>query len=141
VNKKGFTLIEILAVIGLISILMMFVTPSLAHIFSGSLDEIMKTQEKELEIVGKIFLDDFCKNPLPNKTCPSTINKNINKEYNGFISLETLINEEYMNEVTNNDKPCTGCVIYDGKLTEAYLVCEGYETKSEKDYKSICNIK
>ena len=66
VNKKGFTLTEVLAVIALIGALLLFVMPNLIEIFSNSVKSTMKVQENEIEDTAIIYLEDFCRNKLGN---------------------------------------------------------------------------
>jgi len=94
VNKKGFTLTEILVVIALIGVLLLFVMPNLVKIFSNSVKSTMKVQEKEIEDAGHLYLDDYCKNKIGNNTCPGTIKRGTNNKYSGYIKLETLVNSD-----------------------------------------------
>lgn len=140
-NKKGFTLTEILAVIALIGALLLFVMPNLIEIFSNSVNSTMKVQENEIEDTAIIYLEDFCRNRLGNNICPGTIKKNSDRTYSGYIKLETLVNEDYIEDVSLQGESCTGCVIYKENKPEAYLKCgEKYETESSENWKSTCGI-
>ncbi len=142
VNKKGFTLVEVIAVIALIGVLLLFVMPNLTKIFSNSVKKTMQIQEHEIEESGTIFLEDFCRNKLGNNLCPSTLTKNSDRTYSGYISLSTLINEEYIEDVTLQGEDCNGCVIFTNNNPKAYITCKdnSYETETSVNWKSICNI-
>lgn len=140
-NKRGFTLIEVLVVIALLGVLLLLVVPNLTKVFSKSVKNTMKIQENEMKDAGILYLEDFCKNPLPNKECPNTITKGENKKYNGYISLDDLVNNEYMDEVSLDGSKCKGCIIYTDNKAEAYITCDNYETPADIHFQSRCNIK
>lgn len=140
VNKKGFTLIEVLAVIALLAVLMLLITPNLTKVFSKSKVDTMKIQESEVKDSSILYLEDFCKNPLPGKICPSTITKDETRKYNGYVLIDELVNEEYIDEIISDGEVCTGCVIYTSNKPKVYLSCKNYETETDINYKNICNI-
>lgn len=140
-NKKGFTLTEILTVIALIGVLLLFVMPNLVKIFSGSVKNTMRAQENELNEAGLLYLEDYCKNRLGNNICPATIKRDSNNKYNGYVTLNTLVGIDYIDEISVQGEDCNGCVIFTENKGKAYLTCgQMYESKSDVDYKSICNI-
>lgn len=140
-NNKGFTLTEILTVIALIGVLLLFVMPNLMRIFSGSVKQVMKTQENELTEAGMLYLEDYCKNKLGNNICPATIKRDSNNKYNGYVTLDTLVGIEYIDEISVQGESCNGCVIFTENKGKAYLSCgEMYESKSDVNFKSVCNI-
>lgn len=140
VNKRGFTLTEILAVIALIGVLLLFIMPNLTKIFSGSVKNAMKVQESELKEAGLLYLEDYCKNRLGNNICPGTISRENNK-YSGYVTLSTLSGIEYIDEISVQGNDCSGCVIFTENNAKAYLTCgDMYETNTDVNFKSICNI-
>lgn len=141
VNKKGFTLTEILVVIALIGVLLLFVMPNLVKIFSNSVKSTMKVQEKEIEDAALIYLDDYCKNKIGNNICPGTLKRGENKKYSGYINLQTLVNNDYIEEVSLQGDVCTGCVIITDNKAKAYITCsDQYETDTNVDFKSTCKL-
>lgn len=134
-NKKGFTLVEIIAVIALIGILAILITPNLIKILGDSTNRTMKVQEQELTEAGLLYLEDYCKNPLDGKRCPRTFTIDSNYKYSGEVSLNTLISNKYIDEVSLKNEVCTGCVIFTSNEAKAYLKCgESYETEGY-----VCN--
>lgn len=141
VNKKGFSLTEIVVVISLISILLLFTMPSLIKIFSNNFSSAMEIQENELKEAGLLYLEDYCKNPLGSRVCPSTILKGANNKYSGYIKLSELVNDDYIEEISIQGVNCNGCVIFENNKATSYLICEDeYSTKSDIDYKTKCNL-
>lgn len=95
----------------------------------------LKIQEKEVAEAGLLYLEDHCKNPIEDKRCDLE-NMQINSldyTYNGYIDLQKLINEKYIEPVEISGVECTGYVqIYDNK-SEACLVCgDKYATRNDK---------
>lgn len=130
---------EILAVIALIGVLLLFVMPNLAKIFSNSINSTMKAQENEIEDISLLYLDDYCRNKLPGRVCPSSLTRNSDNTYSGYVELQSL--EEYTDEVSLQGTECTGCVIFTNNKPKAYLICgEGYTTKTDVDFRNICNL-
>ncbi len=142
VNKLGFTLTEVLAVIALIGVLMLLIVPNLTSVFGKSEKNAMKVQESELKEAGLLYLEDYCKNPLGNNTCPGTIKRNSDLTYSGYINLSALVTNDYIEPISLRGSNCNGCVIYENNKAAAYLVCENgeYETESDVDYKTKCSI-
>ena len=141
-NKKGFTLTEILVVIALLGALLLLVMPNIINIFSGSIKSTMKIQENELKESGLLYLEDFCKNKINNNTCPSSIKRNDDNTYSGYVSLETLINNDYIDEINLKENTCNGCVIFKNSKAEAFITCKdnSYSTETNTDFQNICNL-
>ena len=128
-NKRGFTMIELLAVIMLILALAALVSPNLIEIFNKSTEKSMKIQEKELKDAGLLYLEDYCLNPLDGNACALKFN-NENYTYSGKINLSELIDKKYVETISLNEQECTGCVRFDQNEATAYLSCgEEYQTE------------
>lgn len=128
--KKGFTLLELLVVVVLIAIILTIVVPSTIKILDSSIERTMEIQEKEVEDSAKVFLEDYCKTPIDkNKTCPLT--RTMSNDiiyYNGEISLDTLVNNDYIDKVTIRSKNCVGRIVFTNNEPKAYLKCEDVYT-------------
>ena len=137
-NKKGFTLVEIISVIALIAVVMIIIAPNLIKTLGDSTSKAMKIQEKEVAEAGLLYLEDHCKNPIDGKKClgfsGSTITKNSDYTYSGVITLNMLIYEKYIEPVELSGEECYGCVVFESNKAKAYFVCgekytsEGYES-------------
>ena len=123
--KKGFTLLELLIVVVLIAIILTIVVPSTIKILDSSIERTMEIQES-----AKVFLEDYCKTPIDkNKTCPLT--RTMSNDiiyYNGEISLDTLVNNDYIDKVTIRSKNCVGRIVFTNNEPKAYLKCEDVYT-------------
>lgn len=122
-NRKGFTMIELLAVIALIGVVALLVTPKLISIFKTSTNKTMQVQESEISEAGLLYLEDYCKNPVGSNRCPGTINRESDYTYSGHVSLSLLESLKYIEEVQLNDVSCNGCVVFDHNKAKAYLKC------------------
>lgn len=121
VNKNGFTLVEVLAVIVLIGALMLIVVPNVTSIFEGSVNKAMQVQENEIEDAALAYLEDYCKNPIGRNRC--TLTRNTDYTYSGSINLSTLISNEYIDTVKARDALCIGYVTITNNKARAYITC------------------
>ena len=134
-NKKGVTLVEIIAVIALIAIVMIIVTPNLMKILSDSNDKTMSIQEKELAEAGLLYLEDHCKNPIGDLKCPNKIYdyiyRNDDYTYSGRLNLGTLVDEKYIETIEFDGQSCIGCVRFMNNKAYGYLKCgDRYQSKN-----------
>jgi prepilin-type N-terminal cleavage/methylation domain-containing protein len=56
-NKKGFTLVEVITTVALVSILMLIVIPSLLSQLSTKTDEASKQEQTMLEEAARVYVD------------------------------------------------------------------------------------
>lgn len=130
-NKKGFTLTELLAVIVLIGIVSLLVTPNLIKLFKDNTSNTMKVQESEINDAALLYLEDFCKNPLGTNRCPSTIYRNSDYTFSGKISLDTIVLNGYIDTIKLKSTTCTGCVVFEKNKSTSYIKCgEDYITEN-----------
>ena len=95
-NKKGFTLVELLAVIALLGIILIIVIPNYNNLFGEGKNIESEIQKNEIENATKLYLEEHCINPIDDTyECDLELN---NSTYNGEISSKTLINEGYIDE-------------------------------------------
>lgn len=128
-NKKGFTLVEILVVIVIIGAVAMLIVPRISDVFGKSTTKAMKVQENEINASALVYLEDFCKNPIGTNTCPGTISRNENNTYDGYIYLSTLVNNDYIDKVTYQGQECNACIKFTNNEAKTYLSCpEVYTT-------------
>jgi len=129
-NSKGFTLIEILAVVVILAIIGAIFIPSALNILSDSKIKIYGSKEKILVQAAKDYVianDDYV---LPTEVSPIK-----------YITINTLVTNNYMTKVLDNTSAneCTGFVqitidnVY-GYDYEPCLLCENYTTN-----KTFCN--
>ena len=102
-NKKGFTLIEVIAVIVIIGLLIVLVTPNILANLSGARGDVSEATKKVIEEAANLFIDD---------------NPEIIEDEVGFtlcITVRTLINAGFLVEPlidaeTGNEIPDTVAV-------------------------------
>ena len=132
--KKGFTLLELLVVIAIIGVLLIIVVPSTVKVLDSSIINTMEIQEEEVEDAARIYLEDYCKTPINNdKIC--TLSRTVTDGivyYSGEISLDFLVNNNYIDEVSLRNKTCEGRIVFTNNEPKAFLKCgniyttEGY---------------
>ncbi len=126
--KKGFTMIELLAVIVIVGLLSTIGVMSVRNVLETSKKAYYKEQEDMLALAGKTYYSDY-RSKLP---------KEIGDV--GQVSLKTLTDEDYIDEVKGYKK--TACDINNSyvkvqkQTTEeysysAFLKCDGYNTQRE----------
>lgn len=123
-NKKGFTLVELLAVITILGILVTISVVSVTSVINRSTENSYKTLEDEMVEAAKKYVVEN----IDNYTSP--------------VLLSTLIENGYIKEIkdpANKSKICdktaskvtiTVSGINDNKFTyKAHLKCDSYETE------------
>ncbi len=132
-KKNGFTLTEILVVLALIGLLLVLVVPRIGNSLNKGTERAMKVQENELKDAGLLFLEDMCKNPLEKGKCPTTIKySNTTNTYSGYVLLNSLVSEKYIDEIKLDKETCNACVKFTNNEAKAYIKCgttyitEGY---------------
>lgn len=82
--KKGFTLVEILAVIALLSIVITLAVPSITRLRKDALETEAKNQKNQIEAAGVLYSYD-------------------NHFSNCYVKVVTLISEDYLKPDENGD--------------------------------------
>ena len=126
-NKKAFTLIELLAVIVIIGILGILTVPNVLEYFNESKRQTMIVQENKLVESGDILVRDFCKKPINDnyriqcdevfKNLNSTEEENVVDDdpltYTRYICISTLKDKKYYSEKLQfSGEECSGVVVY-----------------------------
>lgn len=109
-NKKGFTLVEILATLVILSFLFMLTYPAIHETFNNGKKAISELSRKQIEDAAKIVVDEviYCnmsedtKNLLSSDSCKDALHKIVNG-INIDISKLSLDN-------TNNKQKCEGII-------------------------------
>lgn len=105
-NKKGFTLVEVLAVLVILSLLLILTIPSIRDALTNGKNKINEINEKQIEDAAKIIVDEviYCnmsdetKNILGTSNC-AEVRKNLTSEKGVDIEINSLKFE--------NDRKCT----------------------------------
>lgn len=137
--KKGFTLVEILVVIAIISVLSIIAIPNFIESLNTASVGAMKTQENELVDAAKLFIEDYCRNPVGD-TAGQCNNYSHNIKSTSITSKYTCLNElkliKYIDDITFKGNKCYGFVVYEKEANSkkysnfsAYLQCgDAYQT-------------
>ncbi len=118
INDKGFTLVEILAVITILSLLMVFVVPNFLSLLNKSKASTIDIQKQMIISAARLYVED-CNN-LQNKnvTCNFTVT-----DGKTIINLNDLISNGYINEVKNKDKTCNATITVKDEKYSVKLIC------------------
>lgn len=132
-NKKGFTFIEILVGIALIGLVTVMLVPGIIDSFRSSKRNIMRVQEKQIADAAKIYIEDFCVNPISGTvSCPLNFETDPQgfKVYNDTLDVSTIIGLGYIGDIRLNESDCEGyIVVEDTTKVKTYLYCgEEYVT-------------
>lgn len=105
-NKKGFTLVEILAVLVILSLIFVIIYPNIQDAFDNSKKAISELNKKQIEDSVKIIVDEviYCNMSDETKSILGISNcaearKNLTSENGVYIEINSLKFE--------NDRKCT----------------------------------
>lgn len=128
-NKKGFTLIEILAVVAILGILSLIAVPNVLKYLKTSQEQAMITQENTIAAAANLYNEDYCIHPIGNRTCGVCTKS----DTISYVKLSVLKNLSLIDEVKFKNSFCDGVVVWDSeaRTKKTYLVCgSDYATDS-----------
>lgn len=105
-NRRGFTLVELLAVLVILSAIMGIALPSITSSMERSKDKQNKSKQNMLESFAEIYVADH-KNAIYNYLDKKAISK-------CYISIKTLKDKGYLSDEADLDS--------DGKEIEGYII-------------------
>ena len=127
-NKKGFTLVELLAVVVILSILMVLVIPNIKDAFTSGKNKLDDINKKQVEDAAKIIINEvlYCnmsaetKELLGTNSCKEARTKLVNgltvninklniddfrKQCEGEITIK-IDNDTYKEEINTDNVTC-----------------------------------
>lgn len=120
-NKKGFTLIELMAVIVVLAIITVISVPIILNTINISKEKLYKEQENKLVELAEEYLED--------NTIEETDSEIV-------ITKENLIEGGYIDEIydfKSSESTCEGYISITNYLSnpmyKAYISCDGYVTE------------
>lgn len=136
-NKKGFTLIEMLAVVVILAILMAIMIPSVNHLIKQNQENNFKSLKNGILNSAKTYVSDFrYEITVANLPCASkseiknVLSINGDSLTDGQVSLKTLIEKKYL-------KAPNGMVknpLADGNLDVSRIFVKIQYSCKKKDY-------
>ena len=111
-NNKGFTLIEILVSVSILSILLLIAVPSTIKLYNQGIEKTMVTQENNVKAAAKVYIDDYCNNPIDSThLCPSSYN--VGKGNKKYLCLNEIQAQEYIKNIEYKKNDCKGIIIFE----------------------------
>jgi type IV pilus assembly protein PilA len=133
-NKKGFTLVELLAVIAILAILMLLITPNILNLFTQGKKDLFKTQVQRIwKAADQEYITASMQTGAPGPYCyagdessdnaPLSITENKNLFY--YVDFDDKGNVSVL-------KVTDGVYYYDSSQTEFTLGMDSIEGKPGK---------
>jgi prepilin-type N-terminal cleavage/methylation domain-containing protein len=124
-NRNGFTLVEIIATIAILSLLSLLIMPNIMKNYNQSKIDAITIQKNKLVEAGDIFLDDYCKDAINSsykekceiyyQSLDSTLSSQLSdeKDYK-YICVDDIKKLEYYTEdLKFGGTLCHGVVVYE----------------------------
>ena len=116
-NKKGFTLVELIAVIAVLAVLVLVALPNVLGVFNKSIEEVMKIEETQATDAGNLYVRDHCGRTAKSKTDRSKCRNDVTTqkiEDKVYFCLSEIRGKGYIDEIKyKGNTSCDGIVLYD----------------------------
>lgn len=131
-NRRGFTLVELLAVIAILAILSIIAVPNVLKYLNESRIKAMVTQENNISDAANLFVTDYCSSSkIHDGMCPASYENN--EEGKKYLCLSSL----NLDTVKYKNKECKGIIVYYDEYSKGktYLYCG-----EDKNYEYITDV-
>ena len=100
-TKKGFTLVELLAVIVILAILVLLAVPSVLKMMDSAKENAFKIEAENIINGAKLkFANDMLNDSLPQKLELIYVAQAYNEDLNGrFLKSDFELNPDFMNQI------------------------------------------
>lgn len=134
-KKKGFTLIELIAVIGILALLLLIAIPTVLNTRDNALKALSEKEKRNIVDAGKtlaVDLDDY-KSEIYNCKTGTWVESGCQKDDNNHwtsvtLTLQNLIENDYFEDTKKHQNG--GMEI---------TITRNYDTNNDVDYKVILN--
>lgn len=112
-NRNGFTLVELLAVIAIVGILTLIAVPNAIKLYNEAILKEMVVQESNIKNAANIYLEDYCNSKLDDRLiCPSSYEE-VNNKDEKYVCLSDLqeANDSYIGSVKYKKDSCKGIIV------------------------------
>ncbi len=103
-NNKGFTLIELMATVIILSVLVLYIVPNMLTYFNSSKNSLSKIQQNEIKDAAKLYYKDCENSSYIDMEGENACSEFTSGTSSYCITLTKLINLGYINKVTINKK-------------------------------------
>ena len=110
-KNKGFTLVELLAVIAILAILVRIASPNVLKIYNEGVIKSMHIQEVQVKDAANLFVEDYCNSSIDQtKICPESYSTPVNDKKT--VCLQDLQNssDKYIGTIKYKSSDCKGYV-------------------------------
>lgn len=131
-NKRGFSLVELLAVLVILSAIMGIALPSITSSLERNKGKQDDSKKKMLESFAEIYVADH-KNAIYN---------NLNGATKCYISISDLNNKGYLTDdaaIGSDGNPMAGYVMFDSN-NNSYIYSDSLQFEIKKDVKVTLDI-
>lgn len=145
-NKRGFTLVELLAVVVVLGIIGSIVTMSVMNIKKNASDDVFEKLQKEIEDLGpEIYTHEMISG---DKVAPNSFYNMYKNEGEFIITVEELQNKGYLDSIQSpykTSETCKGYLKVDTTSGEpefsAFLNCSERKTSGYDDNYEVSSNK
>ena len=140
-KKRGFTLVELLAVIAIISILATIGVTAVIKVYNNSVKKTMIVQENNVAEASKSYLEDYCIDPLDNTyKCPNSYENNSEIRYICLSDLQDNEKGNYVSKVNYKNEDCKGIITFSKNDDGEYLLFASRIENTENGKEEIIEL-